>query len=200
MRLSAAICGVVILLLSGDYPWLIRHGATQQKTPTPEQQERQQKWRDYMAKRHELQAHAKQVFDTEMAREKAGACTNATSTYDINGCFGKELETTDTNLKSYEGIIRDLIISVPGALEGPAAAAAPAAGAAGSSQAPAQSAAEFDHVNQAWEQYRDTACATAFHYFDGGTGGPSFEMQCRLTLDRNHMRELSLIYGGDLRL
>jgi hypothetical protein len=36
--------------------------------------------------------------------------------------------------------------------------------------------------------------------FDGGTGGPSFDLECRLKLTRNHMRELDLIYGEDLHL
>jgi len=194
MRLLSTMCGIAILLLSGDPSWLIAHGATQQKPPAPEQQESQRKAKDYIAKRHDLQTQAKQVFDMEMAREKAGECRDATTTYDINACFGKELETTDANLKNYEDLIRELITSVPDAPE--ATASEPT----GPSLTPAQSATEFDHVNQAWGQYRDTACSAAFHYFDGGSGGPSFEMQCKLTLDRNHMRELSLIYGGDLRL
>jgi uncharacterized protein YecT (DUF1311 family) len=55
-------------------------------------------------------------------------------------------------------------------------------------------------VEQSWWQYREVACAAAFHQFDGGTGGPSFQLECKLKLARDHMRELSLIYGGELRL
>jgi len=39
------------------------------------------------------------------------------------------------------------------------------------------------------------ACSATHHQFDGGSGGPSFEMQCRLMLARDHMRELKMIYG-----
>jgi uncharacterized protein YecT (DUF1311 family) len=194
MRLSIAICGTLAILLSAAHSLHSEGWAIRSRTQTAEQQERQRKWRDYVTKRHELQAHAKQIFDAEMGREKVNACTDATTTYDINVCFGKELKATDDNLKSYQDGIRELIGFVP---ETPGT---PASVPASSSLSPAQSAAEFDHVNQAWEQYRDAACAAAFHQFDGGTGGPSFEMQCRVMVDRDHMRELSVVYGGDLRL
>jgi uncharacterized protein YecT (DUF1311 family) len=194
MKLAAAVCGLVILLVAGAHASLVGHDAAPQKPLTPEQQEKQRNWQEYMAKRHDLQAQAKQVFDTEMAREKAGECAEAMTTYDINVCFGKELGITDGNLKSFEDVIRELIASVP---EAPGASTAVSAS---SSPGRAQSGAEFERVNQVWEQYRDTACAAAFHQFDGGTGGPSFEAQCRLMLNRDHMRELNVIYGGDLRL
>lgn len=194
MKLLATICGLAALLLSGGHPSFIQQSAGEQKTLTPDQQKKQRQWHEYTAKHHDLQGRAKQLFDTEMARERAGECSDASTTYDINTCFGKELATTDANLKSYGGVIRELIVSAPGASE------TAAHGDTDASLGTAQSVAEFDHVQQTWGQYRDTACTAAFHQFDGGTGGPSFELQCRLTLDRDHMRELSLIYGGDLRL
>jgi uncharacterized protein YecT (DUF1311 family) len=55
---------------------------------------------------------------------------------------------------------------------------------------------EFERVEKAWQEYRETACTAAFHQFSGGTGGPSFEGQCELKLTRDHMRELDMIYGG----
>jgi uncharacterized protein YecT (DUF1311 family) len=194
MRLPAAICGVVVLLISGAIPRTTGKLRQKRKTLTPEQQEYQREWRAYMAKRPGLQAGAKRIFDAEMARENAGACPDRVTTYDINVCLGKEVTTTDANLKSYEDRIRELIASAP---EMPGA---PASGPAGPSLTSAQLAAAFDQVRQTWEQYRETACTAAFHQFSGGTGGQSFEMECRLKLDRDHMRELSLVYGGDLRL
>ena len=65
---------------------------------------------------------------------------------------------------------------------------------------PKQHVAEFRKAEQSWRQYRDTACTAAFHQFDGGTGGPSFELECELKLDRSHMHELDMIYGEDLHL
>jgi hypothetical protein len=34
----------------------------------------------------------------------------------------------------------------------------------------------------------------------GGTGGPSFQLECMLNLARDHMRELNMIYGEELHL
>jgi uncharacterized protein YecT (DUF1311 family) len=65
---------------------------------------------------------------------------------------------------------------------------------------PAQYAAEFDGLEKAWQQFRELACKAAFHQFNGGTGAPSFQIQCELKLARDHMRELDLIYGSDLHL
>src|SRR5438552_3076348 len=68
------------------------------KVLTPEQKVYQQQWKEYMVKRHILQAHAKQVFEAEMVREKAKDCPNAGSTYDDNICFSKQVTITEENL------------------------------------------------------------------------------------------------------
>jgi hypothetical protein len=59
---------------------------------------------------------------------------------------------------------------------------------------------EFESVAQSWGQYREVACAAALHQFEGGTGGPSFQLQCELKRAREHMRELRMIYRGELHL
>lgn len=164
---------------------------------TPEQKALQQQSKEYAAKRVKLQAQAKQVFDEEMAREKAGDCPDAQTTYDFNICFGKQAAITDQNLKSFEGIIRELNAPPP---QMPGAADTDTPGVAGISLTPEHLLAEFDRVEQSWRQYREMACTAAFHQFGGGTGGPSFGLQCELTLARSHMRELWMIYGMDLRL
>jgi uncharacterized protein YecT (DUF1311 family) len=165
------------------------------KVLTPEQVLYQKQSKAYLAKRLSLQGQAKQVFDAEMAREKAGDCPNAATTYDSNVCLGRELTLTEQNLKSYEGIIEGLL-SPPPQMPGQAGANVP--GPAGPSLTPKQLTEEFESVERGWRAYRETACAAAFHQFDGGTGGPSFQMECELKLTRDHMRELDMIYGGDL--
>ena len=166
------------------------------KVLTPEQKAFQQEWKDWSAKHQALQAQAKQVYDAEMAREKAGDCPNAQTTYDFNICYGQQTKITDASLHSYEDIIRQLMIPGP---QFPGQSPPPP-GPGGPSLTPDQLSAEFDHVEQLWQQYRDTACTAALHQFDGGTGGPSFEAECELKLMRNHMRELDMIYGSDLHM
>jgi uncharacterized protein YecT (DUF1311 family) len=175
--------------------------AKPKKILTPEQMELQQQARERMATRQGLQAQAKQIFEAEMAREKAGDCPDARTTADFNNCFGDEGTTTEKNLTSFEEIIRKIILPEPELPAEPGAETSqPAMGIAGPSLTPQQFAAEFDRVEQSWRQYRNTACTAAFHQFNGGTGGPSFEGQCELKLARDHMRELDMIYGSDLHL
>jgi uncharacterized protein YecT (DUF1311 family) len=198
-RLALLLFGILILLpLSFG-----QQGSTQPepikpaKVLTPEQKEYQQQWREYMAKRQGLQAQAKQVFESEMSREKAGDCPEAQTTYDSNICYGNQVKITDQNLKSYEGLIQDLMAPMP---QMPGKSADNRPGPAGPSFTPEQVLEEFDHVEEVWRQYRETACTAAYHQFNGGTGGPSFQMECQLNLARDHMRELDTVYGHDLHL
>jgi uncharacterized protein YecT (DUF1311 family) len=145
---------------------------------TPEQQAYRQQANEHAR----LQAEGKQVFDTEMAREKAGDCKDAQTTDDFDTCFDKQLGITEQNLKRFEDVIRKLQLMDT------------------SGSTPQQFAEEFDRVEQSWREYRDTACKAAYDQFEGGSGAPSFEMECSLKLTRNHMRELDFIYGEDLHL
>jgi len=175
--------------------------ATPKKILTPEQKALQQRARQSMEKRQRLQAQAKQIFDAEMAREKAGDCPNAQTTADFNICFGDQGNITEQNLNSFEGIIRELNAPEPPLPSQSAAEPSqPVMGIAGPSLTPEQFLAEFNHVEEVWRRYRETACTAAFHQFNGGTGGPSFQMTCELKLSRDHMRELDMIYGSDLHL
>lgn len=167
--------------------------ATHHKVLTPEQIAYQQQYKQWYAHQQQLQAQAMQNYDAEMAREKAGDCPNASSTYEFNVCYGKQLDITDANLKSFEASLHDLLAPAP---RMPGEPATPPPGPGGPSMTPAQLTAEFESVTRIWRQYRDTACTAAFHQFGGGTGGPSFELQCRLQLARDHMREMRMIYGG----
>jgi uncharacterized protein YecT (DUF1311 family) len=188
----------IVAVVSSAILCFALYGRGQQSQPahhkvlTPEQQAYQQELKLYSARQQQLQAQGKQILDAEMAREKAGDCPNASSTYDFNICYGKQLDITEANLKRFEAILHDLLAPAP---QMPGEPATPPPGPAGPSLTSAQLTAEFESVERIWRQYRDTACTAAFHQFDGGTGGPSFDSECRLQLTRDHMRELRMIYG-----
>lgn len=167
------------------------------KALTPQQQAYQKEWQQYSAKRQSLQVQAKQILYTEMGREQHGDCTTSNTTAEFNDCFDQRLQETEANLKNFEDIIRQLQSGLP---QMPGSAEEPTAGPAGPAFTPQQQAAEFDRLEQAWQNYREVACTAAFHQFDGGSGAPSFQMQCQLKLTRDHMRELDLVYGIDLHL
>lgn len=162
---------------------------------TPEQQGLQEQARVFAAKRRQLRAQAKETFDAEIAREKAEDCPEAQNTREFNTCFGKAVAIADQHLKTYEEALQALL-----ALHYPVQSSTPVPGVAGAASTPEQDAAEFSHLEQLWHSYLDAASAAAFHQFDGGTGGPSFELETHLRLVRNHMRELDMLYGMVLRL
>jgi uncharacterized protein YecT (DUF1311 family) len=161
----------------------------------------QEVYRQSVAQHRGLQAQAKQVFEMEMAREKMGDCPAAKSDYEFNVCYGKQLAITDQNLNSYEGFIRKLLAPPPQVSGQPAVEGnLPANGIAGPVLSSPEFEREFERVEQSWAQYREVACSAAFHQFEGGTGGPSFQLECMLNLARDHMRELNMIYGEELHL
>lgn len=187
MRLTITLWAIVLLAITASPRQRVG-----KKVLNPAQQEYQRKWRGYMAQRPQLQARAKKIFAAEMDREKAGECHAAVTTYDINVCLGKEVANTDQNISQYESLIRELMGSRP---EMPGA---PAAGPAGRELTSAESAAEFDRVEQAWRKYRDQACQAARDQMGGGTAAASSEMRCEIELARSHMRELDSIYWMQL--
>jgi uncharacterized protein YecT (DUF1311 family) len=155
----------------------------------------QQAYRKYTERRSSLRAKGGEVFDAEMAREKAGDCKDAKTQADFDYCYGEQLAITEKNLDSFEQVIRGLQAGEPKTTE---ELAKQPAGPPGQELSPEQFAAEFNAVEKAWHNYRDLACKAAFHQFEGGSGAPSFEMECELKLTRDHMRELHMIYGEDL--
>jgi uncharacterized protein YecT (DUF1311 family) len=166
------------------------------KVLSPEQKAYQGKLQLWFVHHQAQQAQAKQVYKAEMARENTGDCPNAATTYDFNVCYSRQLKITDANLNAYETDIRALLAprpSIPGQMMNPT-------GPSGPVPTTQQNIAEFDRVEQLWQQYRDAACTAALHQFEGGTGGPAFQMECEIRLGRNHMRELNTIYGMLLHL
>jgi hypothetical protein len=165
------------------------------QVPASEKQIVREEMRATQATRDSLRAQAKQAFDAEMARQKSGDCRDANNTYEANMCFSKQVSVTDQNLKTYAEAIRNLL-----SLKSVSLTSQPPPGPAGPQLTSDQQAAEFDHVEQLWRSYLDTAAGAAFHQFGGGTGGPSFEMQTHLQLVRSHMEELNNLYWMRLRL
>ena len=191
--LALVLCGVLGLssLAFGQ-----QTSSPSKKILTLQQQASRQQMQEVWKERGSLRAQARQAFDAEMSQEKAGDCVKADNTYASNTCYEKAVGVTDQNLKTYAGAIRDLLgLKYPDLSGQP-----PMPGIAGPVLTPEQSVAEFDHVEQVWHSYLDTASTAAFHQFGGGTGGPSFEMESHLQLVRSHMRELDAVYGMLLRL
>jgi len=160
------------------------------KVLTPEQQEYQAKLHEVWAQRDALRAKAKAAYDDEMAREKAGDCPNAVTTYDANMCYGKASDQTDKNLKTLEDALRAMLGLQEPAMPG----VAPTAAVNSRVLTPGQKVAEFDQIETQWSAYTGTACSAVYHWFEGGTGGPAAQMECHLRLVRNHFRELDSIY------
>jgi len=93
------------------------------------------------------------------------------------------LATTEGNLRRLEDVIRQ----VQTADHSPSDAG---------SEAP-ESLEELEQMHRNLEIYRDAVCTAACHQFEGDSGAANSDMQCRLKLARDRMRELHLIYGED---
>lgn len=186
----AVLCS---LLISGFALVTQQSDTNPKKVLTPEQQAYQEELKRVRAERDRLRAAAKQAFDGEMAREKAGDCPAAQTTYDFNMCYSKQNAITGENYKAYTGAVRALLglkyPLAPGVKEGPLPP-----GPAGPQLTPEENVTEFDKTESLWAAYKEAECTVAFHQFGGGTGGPSAEMECRLRLMRSHMRDLDSIY------
>lgn len=160
------------------------------KVLTPEQRAYQEQMREIQAQRDVLRAQAQQAFNAEMARGKTTDCDESETTNEVDICYSKAVKITDQNLKTYEDAIHGILglkyPGVPGQLS---------YGPSGPILTPEEEAAEFDHSEQLWHTYLESATTSARHQFGGGTGAPGFEMETHLRLVRSHMKELDGIYG-----
>jgi uncharacterized protein YecT (DUF1311 family) len=186
MRLAAALVFLASLLFSA----VAQQPATKpKKVLTPEQQEYQTRMREVWVQSDALRTKAKAAFDNEMAREKAGDCPNAMSTYDINVCYSNAAWIADNNLKDFDDALRAILglhePKMPGQLPLGGTLAGPT---------PEQRVAEFDKVEAQWSAYADTACTAASNQYYGGTIAPYMHISCHIRLVRNHLRELNFIY------
>jgi uncharacterized protein YecT (DUF1311 family) len=170
--------------------------AAPQKVFTPEQMASRQRYQAWEANYRSLQAQGKQIYDAEMAREKAseqvGNCPSANSDMDFDVCFSQLVKITDASLASYEQVIRGLKAPQP-KMPGEVGSAPGSS----SSPTPLESLAQFNQVEQCWEQYSKIACKAAYDQLYGGSGAGSFGAECQLQLTRDHIRELHMIYGED---
>jgi len=195
MRSTTPIC--CCLLISVQLLPAPQNPGRPKKILTPEQQAYQRELKQLWAERQRLRAQAKQAFDAEMGREKAGDCPSARTNYDWNMCLSREAGVTDGNYKTFAEAIRsDLGLKEPLAPGEKAGPLPP--GPAGPQLTPEENLAEFDRLEAAWKPYLDAACTATFHQFGGGTGGPPAAGECRQRMVREHMRELDQIYYGPL--
>jgi hypothetical protein len=161
------------------------------KVVAPEQPALPQQAKQAGADRGNLRNEGQRAFDEEMAQEKAGDCPDAHNNREFIVCYEKALTAAVQHLKTYQGMIRDLL-----SRRGSDANGQPAPPGAAGPFTSAQLVAEFDHLEQVWRPYLAAACTAAFHQFAGGNGAPAASMECSLRLTRSYMRELDGVYDG----
>ncbi|MGI4829819.1 MAG: hypothetical protein ACRYFU_16735 [Janthinobacterium lividum] len=189
---------LISLLISTSTVLGTQQSNTAPKMFTPEQLAAQKRYAVYEAKRTQLRALAEDAFKAEMILEKKGDCTSAQTDYEFNVCFGRAVDVADQHMKTYEQALSQLLVLEP---PGATLSNTPSMpGPAGPSRTPAQDLIEFQNIEELWHTYLKAAPEAAFHQFDGGTGGPSFELETHLRLVRDHLRELNDIYGMTLTL
>ncbi|MBV8730624.1 MAG: DUF1311 domain-containing protein [Acidobacteriia bacterium] len=144
----------------------------------------------YYAQVDTLRQQAKAAFDRENARETAGLCKDAISTYDSNICLGKENDKTLANYNEFAGALRSMLALKPPHEEEVLNVSGPT----GKPLSSAEKAQDFDAMEAAWTKYRQLACSAAFNLYKSGTAAPGQQLSCNLALYRSHMRELAGIY------
>lgn len=150
---------------------------------------------DFLAQRSRLQQQAKAAFDREMARQKAGDCLHARSTYDENICLGKAIHATLANYQSFSGALRSLLDQKNPMM---GAGLGDMIGPTGKPLTAEQMTKEFDQVEAEWETYRKTQCSAAYDLFKGGTIASVMGGRCELKLIRSRMADLNYIYDMTL--
>ena len=142
--------------------------------------------------RSDFRKQAVEVFDREMAREKAGDCPDARTTYEDNICLGKDIETAKANYKAYVGALRSLL--------GPKLpSGSDATGPTGKPLTVEEQVKEFDEAEALWQKYLTAHSSFAFDVWRGGTIAPSMSTRCELQALRDRMRELDRVFDLMLR-
>ena len=186
IQISRRITGLVFLTLACALPLAAQSNSTV-PDQSPSKAALRKEWQEYSSQLQELKKVSRAAYSDEEAREKAGDCPEAKSTYDMNVCLGKEVGKTAVNYKAYTDALR----SVEG-LASPAESQG--AGPTGNSLTPGERVSEFDRVESAWRAYYEAECSAAYDAYKGGTIAPSIELTCRLRLMRDHMHELESIF------
>lgn len=169
----------------------INHSSAKQGTETaPNSPDKNQalnkQQQDFFAKLDVLKKQGRAAFSDEMAREKAGDCPHAVSTYDMVTCLGREVEKTTANYRDFVGALRSVEhLKSPGvSYEGPS----------GQPLSEEELVKEFDEAESAWQIYHKAQCTAAYGAHKSGTIAPVMEVTCHLQLMRDRMRELENIY------
>lgn len=71
--------------------------------------EQKPEWKTYYARLDSFRSRGTAALEAELAREKAGDCPNAQSTYEINMCLTAEMKTTQSNYEAYVRAIGGLL-------------------------------------------------------------------------------------------
>ena len=132
---------------------------------------------------------AKVAFDREMAREKAGDCKQADTTFAIVKCLGAENDTTSANYVAYAGALRSLL-----GLSGEDGESQ-SFGLSGKPLTSKELVKDFEATEAAWQKYRTAQCSAAFNLFRGGSVATPQAGFCELMLVRSHMREVDYVYS-----
>ncbi len=140
--------------------------------------------------RSDFRKQAVEAFDREMAREKAGDCPDARTTYEDNICLGKDIETAKANYKAYVGALRSLL-GLPSGSD--------ATGPTGKPLSAEEQVKEFDEAEALWQKYLTAHSSFAFDVWRGGTIAPSMSTRCELQALRDRMRELDRVFDLMLR-
>ncbi|MBV9300619.1 MAG: hypothetical protein JOY62_04935 [Acidobacteriaceae bacterium] len=164
------------------------------KHKTPEQVKYQSEMEHWRAARNELRTRARAALDAERAREKAGDCPNADTTFAAEKCLNAEIDKTQGNYAAFTSALREMLGLArplgPGEM--------PISGPTGMPLSAPERVAEFDRIENEWKRYRDLCTAAAYDEFKGGTEAPVFELEAQQRLARLHLEELSFIYDNEL--
>lgn len=186
IAVTAFLFPFVVTLLSPDTP-----PPQGQTSGTAALQKRSE---DFWAQQDKFRRQAEATFNREKAREKTGDCVDAKTTYDMNVCLSKAIDTTTANYQAYAGALRSLLGLRPPGSDGIDEVSGPT----GRPLTAEERVKEFDTVEAAWETFRKAQCAAAYNEYRGGTIAPSMEGVCTLRLMRGRMRDLDSIYFGVL--
>jgi uncharacterized protein YecT (DUF1311 family) len=94
-------------------------------------------------------------------------------------CLGKEVEFAEIHLNAFLEAVRGILADEDGGATGTGSAGQPK---------------ELDLLNngdRAWREYKKHLCQLAFAGFEGGSGGPSAELECQYRVDREYVKQVA---------
>src|ERR1700733_14073273 len=122
------------------------------------------------------------AYEAEMSHDE-GACPDAQTVTDRNGCLNDARDETYKNYKQFFGALREALIQ---------------------SSPNDANALALDGTEVVWEKYRVTACDAMVKVYDLGTikhpgsSEPSAQTRCLILITRSRMRDLRELYAATL--